>query len=276
MVVHGNQEERLSKTTADVARGGAAVDIRDLSVQFSTDAGVVRALERVSISVNQGEFITLLGPSGCGKSTLLRVVADLIQPSSGSVKVLDDDPALARRRREFGFVFQDAALLPWRTVLSNVRLPLEVGNYTPREGVTRQPYDYLALVGLAGFEKALPKQLSGGMRQRVSIARALIAEPRVLLMDEPFAALDEIQRDRLNAELLRIWQSTGITILFVTHSIPEAVFLSQRIVVMSDRPGTIRGVIDIPLPYPRAMGVKDTAEFGQLTGRCRRMLQGEE
>ena len=250
----------------------AAVEISGLHVRFPTMGGVVNALEDVSTSVAKGEFLAVLGPSGCGKSTLLRVVADLVKPTSGSVTVLGDQPGVARRRREFGFVFQDSALLPWRTVLSNVHLPLEVGGYTEQPGQARRPQELVDLVGLAGFENALPRQLSGGMRQRVSIARALIGSPTILLMDEPFGALDEIQRERLNLELLRIWSMTGLTILFVTHSIAEAIFLSQRILVLSSRPGRVRAVVDVPFPYPREPTIRDTSGFGQLGGQLRSLL----
>jgi NitT/TauT family transport system ATP-binding protein len=200
------------------------------------------------------------------------VIADIIKPGQGTVDVLGAPPVTARQRREFGFVFQDATLLPWRTALANVRLPLEVGNFSGHRPSHQKPEALLELVGLSGFENALPSQLSGGMRQRVSIARALVANPTVLLMDEPFGALDEIQRERLNAELLRIWQETETTILFVTHSIPEAVFLSERVVVMSPRPGRIRSAVDIDLPYPRKVAIRDEPEFGRLAGQLRRLL----
>ncbi len=253
----------------------AAVEVENLSVRFATEGGTVNALQQVSLKVAKGDFVSLLGPSGCGKSTLLRVVADLLQPSEGQVKVLGDLPAVARERREFGFVFQEASLLPWRSALENVRLPMEVGKFSKHRSTSRKPEELLELVGLAGFEKAYPRQLSGGMRQRVAIARALVANPTVLLMDEPFGALDEIQRDRLNVELLKIWQKTGITILFVTHSIAEAVFLSSRVVVMSPRPGRIKEVIEVSLPYPRNLELKDEPRFGQLTGRLRQLLAHE-
>ncbi len=254
------------------AAPATAIAARGLSVRFHTDAGDVQALDSVYLSVERGQFVSLLGPSGCGKSTLLRVVADLIPPSGGEVEVLGKAPENARRERELGFVFQDAALLPWRTAIANVRLPLEVGKFAQRGRPAARPEELLELVGLKGFENALPKQLSGGMRQRVSIARALVAEPGILLMDEPFGALDEIQRDRLNVELLRIWQKTGLTVLFVTHSIPEAIFLSQRIIVMSPRPGRVKELVDIDLPYPRDLAVKDTPQFGQYASHLRRLL----
>src|SRR6516162_2191353 len=221
----------------------AAVECRDLTVHFASERRTVTALEKVSLAVAEGSFLTLLGPSGCGKSTLLRVIADIVRPSQGSVRVLGRTPAEARRNREIGFVFQDAALLPWRSALDNVRLPLEVGGRHALPPGAMGPEQLLALVGLSGWEKALPHELSGGMRQRVSIARALLGGPRVLLMDEPFGALDEITRDRLNEELLRIWRETGTTILFVTHSIYEAAFLGQQVLMLAARPGRVREIV---------------------------------
>lgn len=258
--------------SAAVAIAAPAIATRELSVRFRTDAGEIQALDSVSLAVAKGEFVSLLGPSGCGKSTLLRVVADLVPPSAGTVAVLGERPEAARRQREFGFVFQDAALLPWRSALANVRLPLEVGKFAQRGRAAASPEELLELVGLKGFESALPKQLSGGMRQRVSIARALVASPRILLMDEPFGALDEIQRDRLNVELLRIWEKTRLTVLFVTHSIPEAIFLSQRVAVMSPRPGRVKELVEIDLPMPREPAIKDSPEFGRYAARLRRLL----
>ncbi len=250
-----------------------AIDLRGVSVRFMSERREVVALENVSFSCAAGCFVTLLGPSGCGKSTLLRVVADIIAPNSGTVRVLGDEPAQARKRRDIGFVFQDATLLPWRNVLDNVRLPLAVGRarHAPRGG--RSPEDLLALVGLAGWERALPHELSGGMRQRVSIARALLGGPKILLMDEPFGALDEITRDRLNDELLRIWRQTGTTILFVTHSIHEAAYLGQRVLMLAARPGRVREVVPIDLPEPRALAIRDTAAFGAIAGRLRAVLE---
>ena len=238
-----------------------------------SERGAVTALEHISFSVAPSSFMTLLGPSGCGKSTLLRVVADIIAPSSGTVRVLGQAPVQARRQREIGFVFQDATLLPWRTVIDNVRLPLQVGGaeHQPRAG--RGPEELLALVGLGGWERALPRELSGGMRQRVSIARALLGEPKILLMDEPFGALDEITRDRLNEELLGIWRETGTTILFVTHSIHEAAYLGQRVLMLAAQPGRVREIISVDLPEPRHLAIRDTAEFGALAARLRTLLE---
>ena len=193
----------------------------------------------------------MLGPSGCGKSTLLRVVADLIPATSGDVDVLGTSASAARAARDIGFVFQDASLLAWRTALENVELPLEVGGGGKHRGA-RSPRELIALVGLSGREGAYPHELSGGMRQRVAIARALVNDPKLLLMDEPFGALDEITRDRLNEELMRVWESTGATILFVTHSIYEAAFLGQQVLLMAARPGRVREIVDVPLPSPAA------------------------
>jgi NitT/TauT family transport system ATP-binding protein len=250
-----------------------AVRLDGATVRFTSERGSVTALENVALQVPPGGFISLLGPSGCGKSTLLRLVADLVAPTQGSVTVLGGPPERARLNRELGFVFQDATLLPWRSALENVRLPLEVGPRKRDRTGQRRPEELLRLVGLGGREHALPHELSGGMRQRVAIARALVSEPRILLMDEPFGALDEITRDTLNEELLRIWQETGTTILFVTHSIPEAVFLSQYVLVLATNPGRVRELVECDLPYPRALSVRETPEFMRIASRLRALLQ---
>jgi NitT/TauT family transport system ATP-binding protein len=244
--------------------------LRGLSVSFMSERREVVALEDITFSLEPGSFLTLLGPSGCGKSTLLRVIADIVQPRTGTVRVFGRPPIEARKRREIGFVFQDATLLPWRSAIDNVRLPLQVGGGA--QGA-RSAGDLLALVGLAGWENALPHELSGGMRQRVAIARALLCGPKILLMDEPFGALDEITRDRLNAELLTIWRETGTTILFVTHSIHEAAFLGQQVLMLAARPGRVREMIRIDLPEPRALAIRDTAPFGVLSARLRAVLE---
>lgn len=248
------------------------ITLDEVSVDFFTDRGHVCALEAVDFSVPEQSFVPILGPSGCGKSTLLRAVADLVQPSKGSVTVLGESAHEARVNRDLGFVFQDATLLPWRTALQNVRLPLEVGPPTP-ENRRRSPEELLELVGLAGREDAFPHELSGGMRQRVAIARALVSNPRVLLMDEPFGALDEITRDWMNKELLRIWQDTQTTVLFVTHSIPEAVFLGQQVVVLKSNPGRVQKILPVDLPYPRELTVRDTTDFLELTAELRATLE---
>jgi NitT/TauT family transport system ATP-binding protein len=255
------------------AADAPAVELRNVTVRFMSTQREVIALQDISFSLATSSFLTLLGPSGCGKSTLLRVVADIIAPTNGSVRVLGRAPGEARQRREIGFVFQDATLLPWRSALDNVRLPLQVGGAARPARTGRSPEELLELVGLAGWERALPHELSGGMRQRVSIARALLGDPRVLLMDEPFGALDEITRDRLNDELLHVWRETGTTILFVTHSIHEAAYLGQHVLMLAARPGRVRELIPIELPEPRQLAIRDTAEFAALTGRLRAVLE---
>ena len=254
------------------AAGPAAVSVRDLAVRFESDAGPVTALDGVSFDVPAGGLVTMLGPSGCGKSTLLRAVADLVPVSEGEISVFGRTPEEARLARDFSFVFQDATLLPWRSAIDNVRLPLEVGGRGGSVEQHAEPDELLALVGLAGREAALPHELSGGMRQRVSIARALVCRPRVLLMDEPFGALDEIARDKLNEELLRIWRETGTTIIFVTHSIPEATFLGQKCLVLSAHPGRVREYVGIDFGEARTLATRDTLEFVEVTAHLRRLL----
>jgi len=244
-----------------------------LTVRFLTERRAITALEGVSFTLQRGGFLSLLGPSGCGKSTLLRVVADLIAPSQGRVEVLGGTPERARRERALGFVFQDAALLPWRTALQNVELPLEVGGASrmvPKG--TPTPRELLRLMGLEGWEGSLPHELSGGMRQRVSIARALVSAPRILLMDEPFGALDEITRDRLNEELRRIWQEMRTTILFVTHSVYESVFLSEQVLVLAANPGRVKRLVSIDLPKERDLSIRETEPFVRLAANLRTVL----
>jgi NitT/TauT family transport system ATP-binding protein len=262
----------LAKEASSPAAAGDAVVCDRVTVRFTTERGTVTALENIDLAIPAGSFLTLLGPSGCGKSTLLRVMADLIEPSSGRVAVLGDVPSVARQRREIGFVFQDAALLPWRTAMENVTLPLEVGGGKALPGA-RSPRELLELVGLSGWEDAFPHELSGGMRQRVAIARALVSGPRLLLMDEPFGALDEITRDRLNEELLQVWRSTGITIVFVTHSIYEAAFLGEKVLLLAARPGRVREMVPVSLPAPRRLAMRETPEFVALAGHLRRVLE---
>jgi NitT/TauT family transport system ATP-binding protein len=250
--------------TETAARRGS-VSFKGVSVTFRghADHPPVLALNDVSLDIRPREFVSLIGPSGCGKSTLLRVVSDLIAPSRGSASIDAEPPRACRLARDIGFVFQDAALLEWRSILGNVALPLELAGVPAgeREGRSR---DLIKLVGLSGFEAAWPRQLSGGMRQRAAIARALATHPRVLLMDEPFGALDQITRDRLNMELVRITEATKATVLFVTHSIREAVLLSDRVVVMSPRPGRIVSVIDVDLPRPRSLATRDAPRYLEL------------
>ncbi len=255
--------------------GGLAVSCKNISVRFFTEKRSVTALKDVSLDIQIGEFLSLLGPSGCGKSTFLRVVADLIAPSQGALKILGVTPQAARLRRDIGFVFQDAALLPWRTALQNVELPLEVarGKAQASKAARATPRELLELVGLKGIENAYPHELSGGMRQRVSIARALVSDPRILLMDEPFGALDEITRDRLNEELLRVWRELGMTVLFVTHSIYEAAFLGQRVLMLAANPGRVQEIVPVTLPASRTLAIRETPEFVQLTAYLRRVLE---
>lgn len=249
-----------------------AIACDDVTVRFISESRVVTALEKVSFALAPGGFLSLLGPSGCGKSTLLRVVADLIQPSSGMMRVFGGTPEEARTARALGFVFQDAALLPWRNAIDNVSLPLEVGGGVKLGPNDPKPVDLLRLVGLSGWEKSYPHELSGGMRQRVAIARALLGGPKLLLMDEPFGALDEITRDRLNEELRRIWMETGTTILFVTHSVYEAAYLGEQVLVLSPNPGRVVECVDIDLPRDRDLSVRDTSHFVQLAAHLRGML----
>lgn len=250
-----------------------AIRCRDITVRFFTDRRQVTALDGLSLDVYEGEFLTLLGPSGCGKSTFLRVVADLIKPSRGAIDVLGAAPKIARARRDIGFVFQDAALLPWRTALQNVELPLEVANAGKARVGRATPRELLELVGLKGREDAYPHELSGGMRQRVAIARAMASDPKILLMDEPFGALDEITRDRLNVELRRVWKEMGFTVLFVTHSIYEAAYLGQRVLMLAANPGRVQELVPVLLPDDRALSIRETPEFVKLTAHLRNVLE---
>ena len=250
------------------------IAIDGVSKRFRIGRDSMTALEAISLRLEAGGFYALIGPSGCGKSTLLRLIADVLAPSEGSITIGGQPPDRARRNHAIGFVFQDATLLPWRTVLENVRLPLEiVGGAIP--GGPR-PEALIELVGLAGFEHARPAQLSGGMQQRVSIARALALKPRVLLLDEPFGALDEITRQRMNLELLRIWQETGTTAVLVTHTIGEAVFMADRVHVLAAHPGRLVATVDIDLPRPRTLGLMRGEHFHHLQNRVRDALFGEE
>jgi NitT/TauT family transport system ATP-binding protein len=244
------------------------VETANLALVFQTNDGTVQALSDVSLTIERGSFVSLIGPSGCGKTTLLRVIADLEQPTGGSITVNGTSPAENRRRRGYGYVFQAPALYPWRTVLRNVTLPLEIMGASAAERAERARRN-LELVNLEGFEGKYPWQLSGGMQQRVSIARALSFEPQLLLMDEPFGALDEITRDHLNEQLLRLWRTTGKTVVFVTHSIAEAAFLSTRIVVMSPRPGRILEVIDSDFPKERTLDIREAPAFTEIARRIR-------
>jgi NitT/TauT family transport system ATP-binding protein len=256
------------RTLVDTQPRRLAVDVRDVSLTFDTADGKVDALSKVDLQIADGEFVSFIGPSGCGKTTILRVIADLQQPTSGSLLVNGMSAEQARLARAYGYVFQAPALFPWRTIEKNLKLPLEVMGFSDSEQRQRAAR-YLALVNLTGFERKFPWQLSGGMQQRVSIARALSFDPDLLLMDEPFGALDEIVRDHLNEQLLQLWDKTKKTVLFVTHSIPEAVFLSTKIVVMSPRPGRIIDIIDCDFPRQRTLEIRETSEFLKVAQRVR-------
>jgi NitT/TauT family transport system ATP-binding protein len=250
----------------------AAISLRDVSMTFGASDQAVVALQALNLDIRQAEFVSLIGPSGCGKSTLLRLIGDLLAPTEGTISVNGKTPRQARLSREYGIVFQQPVLYEWRTVMQNVQLPLEVMRIKPDERRARAT-DLLRLVGLSEFAERYPWELSGGMQQRVSIARALSFRPSVLLMDEPFGALDEMTRERLNRELLNLWSETGTTIVFVTHSVAEAVFLSDRIVSMSPRPGRIEAVIDVDLPRPRETETRDLPRFFELIAEVRRHLR---
>ncbi len=249
-----------------------AVEASGVSLRFETRDGPVDALMNINLTVHRGEFVSFIGPSGCGKTTLLRAIADLEQPTGGTIRVNGMTPHEARLDRAYGYVFQAPALYPWRTVAGNIALPLEIMGFekTERERLVKHGLD---LVNLTGFGNKFPWQLSGGMQQRASIARALSFDPDLLLMDEPFGALDEIVRDMLNQQLLTLWEVTGKTVLFVTHSIPEAVFLSSRIVVMSPRPGRIFDVIECNFPRDRQLEIRETPEFLAIANRVRHGLR---
>ncbi|NIY77033.1 ABC transporter ATP-binding protein [Thalassospira sp. HF15] len=250
----------------------AVVDINKLSLTFQTADGPVYALSDVDLTIEEGDFVSFIGPSGCGKTTLLRVIADLEQATGGEISINGVTPHEAREKRAYGYVFQAPALLPWRSIERNVTLPLEIMEISKEERVKRAQ-EALKLVELNGFEKKFPWQLSGGMQQRASIARALSFDADLLLMDEPFGALDEIVRDHLNEQLLKLWARTNKTVAFVTHSIPEAVYLSSKIVVMSPRPGRIIDVIETDFPKDRSLDIRETPEFLEVAHRVREGLR---
>jgi len=254
------------------------VQLSDVSMVFGTEERGdrrVQALSGIDLAVQRGEFVSLIGPSGCGKSTLLRIVGDLVPPSSGTVTVNDKPARRARLDRDYGMVFQAPVLMDWRTIARNIELPLEIMGF-PREERARRSGELLKLVELEGFGGKHPWQLSGGMQQRVAIARALAFDPKLLLMDEPFGALDEMTRERMNLELMKIWGQTATTVVFVTHSIPEAVFLSTRVVVMSPRPGRIARIVEIDLPHPRTVETRELERYFELVTQVREALRRHE
>jgi NitT/TauT family transport system ATP-binding protein len=255
--------------------GPAVVEATGVGKVFGAGSSAVMAIESVDLTIRQGEFVSLIGPSGCGKSTLLRLIADLTHPTAGTLSINGKPAGRARLDRDYGMVFQAPVLMDWRTIAKNIELPLEIMGYPPDER-RRRASELLKLVELEAFADRHPWQLSGGMQQRVAIARALSFDPKLLLMDEPFGALDEMTRERMNAELMSIWRRTGITIVFVTHSIPEAVFLSTRVVVMSARPGRIAAVVDIDLPAERSIETRESERYFRLVTRVREALRQDE
>lgn len=248
------------------------VEARKLNLVFETSDGPVNALSDIDLEIFKGDFVSLIGPSGCGKTTLIRVIADLEKPTGGEIKVNGLNPEDARLGRSYGYVFQSPALYPWRTVEGNLKLPLEIMGIEKYER-SKRATEVLKMVDLEGFEKKFPWQLSGGMQQRVSIARALTFYPDLLLMDEPFGALDEIVRDQLNEHFHKLWEQTQKTVIFVTHSIPEAAYLSTKIIIMSPRPGKIIDIIESPLPKKRTLDMRETKEFLDLSYRIREGLR---
>jgi NitT/TauT family transport system ATP-binding protein len=263
---------RMASVETGVA--AATIELARISKSFQSRAGRVDALDGIDLSVRAQEFLCIIGPSGCGKSTILNIIAGLVAPSTGAASINGLDVLDARTAHQIGLVFQDAVLLPWRTVAENVELPLEVLK-VPKQERRRQARQILELVKLDGFEQRFPHELSGGMRQRLGIARALSFDPQILLMDEPFGALDAITRDKMTLELLKIWEQRQKTVVFVTHSIAEAVLLSDRVVVMSPRPGRIRTIIENALPRPRTLTIRDDSRFLSMSRQLRELLEAE-
>jgi ABC-type nitrate/sulfonate/bicarbonate transport system, ATPase component len=272
MVAYETLTEELEN---EVTERETEIKISDLCVSFPDKNGgePVVALQNINLDIRQGEFISLLGPSGCGKTTLLRTIADLLQPTSGSISVRGQSPREIRLQKKYGIVFQNPVLYDWRTVRRNVCMPMEMMGIPKKDRIARVT-KMLELVGLMEFGKKYPHELSGGMQQRVGIARALAIKPEILLMDEPFSALDEFTKEKLHEDLLRIWKKTNKTILFVTHNIQEAVFLSDRVVVLSPHPGRVSAVVDIDIPRPRTLATKNTSQFNDLVAKVRNSFEG--
>lgn len=250
------------------------IEIKELNVSFKDNKGnEVQALSNINLSIKKGEFISLLGPSGCGKTTLLRTIADLQEPTDGTIKIGELTTKEVRLQQKFGFVFQQPVLFDWRTVKKNIELPLEIMYYS-KEDRSQRADEMLEMVGLTKFKNYYPRQLSGGMQQRINIARAFGIRPDILLMDEPFSALDEFTKEKLHEDLLRIWRQTNKTVVFVTHNIQEAVFLSDRICVLSPHPGRLSAVVDVTLPRPRTLDMKESIEFNDLVRKVRNSFEG--
>jgi NitT/TauT family transport system ATP-binding protein len=266
------QEEAMNTEFAE--KDNTEIMIRDIGMTFHDNSGNdVCALQDVNLNIRRGEFISLLGPSGCGKTTLLRMISDLQEPTEGKIRIGGMTPREVRLKRKFGFVFQQPVLFDWRTVRRNVELPLEIMKYR-KEEMKKTSDEMLDMVGLRNFADHFPKQLSGGMQQRVNIARAFGIDPEILLMDEPFSALDEFTKDKLHEDLLNIWRKTGKTVVFVTHNIQEAVFLSDRVCIFTPHPGRLSAVVDIDIPRPRTLEVKDTPHFNELVIKVRNSFRG--
>lgn len=260
----------INSTKPHEDMGQIIISVRNLGKIFPSGQSSIVALEHVNLDVTKNEFVSIVGPSGCGKTTLIRLIGDLIKPSSGKILVNGKSPEKARKDRDFGYVFQDPVLFPWRTVSQNIQLPKEVFNQKEESNRIKE---LIKLVVLSGFENSLPRELSAGMKSKVAIARALSYQPSVLLMDEPFGNIDELTRENLNAELLKIWESTKRTIVFVTHSIPEAVFLSDRIFVMTSRPGRIKSDVQVELERPRTLEMRKSSKYAMLVEEIREFLR---
>jgi NitT/TauT family transport system ATP-binding protein len=269
------KELEAPSPAAQPAATRPVVEISGIGKVFGSGSSALKALEDIDLTIREGEFVSLIGPSGCGKSTLLRLIGDLTPPSAGRVLVNGKPANRARLDRDYGMVFQAPVLMDWRTIARNIELPLEIMGF-PKNERSRRSAALLKLVELEGFEAKHPWQLSGGMQQRVAIARALAFDPKLLLMDEPFGALDEMTRERMNLELMKIWRHTGTTVVFVTHSIPEAVFLSSRVVVMSPRPGRISRIVDVDLPQPRSVETRELEHYFELVTQVREALRRHE